>query len=638
MVDHESHIILLWRDAWIQSAEVTWTIRKRSAEEWQGAVDTLENSADLKYERGIISLMHGLLAFKRGEYQKALSEMEGANCLVETDDLMLWQARAWMLKGIIQGASGLLDQGLSAWRKALIAAKSIDDRESMLLCSYNIAVGLRTDTTEIEEAEAYFQDALKFATEKEPHHVITANIYSGLSKCALVIGNKEQAINYADYCMAEAQSQGEANAIGWALENYCDLYLKLGELESALAYGLRNLDYWQEMKQDYAKAVADLDLALIYGALAEHEKAIHYGNDALDALTKLQSTMLIDKLYEQLMNSYEAVGMFPDALKASQNLIKAKAEKSKHEVQREVARAAAIQQVEMAKRDAEIHRLRHVELQEKNEQLEDLTIELKQTLEHLRGVQAELIRQEKLAGLVSLIGGVAHEMNTPLGNSITLTSFLEHQHRVLFESYCNEAITPVQLQNYFDDLDEILPSLHLNLDKTAAIINSFKLIAVNPKPMNRVSVSMCELLNEWKSSIIINFPHFSGVVDCQCIDEITLTIDREVLCTLLDELLRNTIMHGYQSEDTTSVHVCIRLEKAPLLQKTLLIFEDFGCGIKEVHLKRIFEPFYTDRKTTSGLGLGLHMVYNLAVLLLGGTIAIESQIDGGTQVKLCFED
>jgi signal transduction histidine kinase len=63
----------------------------------------------------------------------------------------------------------------------------------------------------------------------------------------------------------------------------------------------------------------------------------------------------------------------------------------------------------------------------RTEKLEIANHELSLALKSVQAMQTELVRTEKMAALGSLVAGVAHELNTPIGNSVTVGSALQHQ-------------------------------------------------------------------------------------------------------------------------------------------------------------------------------------------------------------------
>jgi signal transduction histidine kinase len=60
---------------------------------------------------------------------------------------------------------------------------------------------------------------------------------------------------------------------------------------------------------------------------------------------------------------------------------------------------------------------------------------------------------------------------------------------------------------------------------------------------------------------------------------------------------------------------------------------DTGGGIAAEHLPRVFDPFFTTRPPGHGTGMGLAVCYGI-VARHGGSIAVDSQLGGGTSVTV----
>ncbi|MBI5257594.1 MAG: PAS domain S-box protein [Burkholderiales bacterium] len=270
-------------------------------------------------------------------------------------------------------------------------------------------------------------------------------------------------------------------------------------------------------------------------------------------------------------------------------------------------------------------------LQELNETLEhrvaERTAELSNALEGLRRAQAELVQAEKLASLGALVAGVAHELNTPIGNAVMVASTLA-DHRREFEAAIAGGLRRTALETYLASAREASQVLERNLQRAAELVGSFKQLAVDQSSVQRRSFELAEVLQEVLLALSPTLRR-SGVT---LVDEVPagLLLDSYPgpLGQVLVNLISNALVHAFEPGSAGTITVAAgRLDE----RRLWLRLRDDGRGIPPEALGRIFDPFFTTRLGQGGSGLGLHIVYNLVTGLLGGRIEVRSEPGAGAE-------
>ncbi len=269
-------------------------------------------------------------------------------------------------------------------------------------------------------------------------------------------------------------------------------------------------------------------------------------------------------------------------------------------------------------------------LQALNEQLTLKVDELARALEHLRLTQAQLVEAEKLASLGSLVAGVSHEINTPIGVCVTAASYLSGHARELRSRYQEEKLDTGALETFLGQIEEAGVILERNLGRAAELIRSFKQVAVDRSSNLKRRFRLAEFIEELLSSLRPQLRHSRIVIEVDCDPDIELHSMPGALSQVLTNLLQNAQIHAFDKDQPGHVLIACRQQDGRLV----LRFSDDGRGMAEDNLKRIFDPFFTTRRGAGGTGLGLSVTYNLVTQALGGRIQVSSQPGEGTQFEL----
>ena len=237
-----------------------------------------------------------------------------------------------------------------------------------------------------------------------------------------------------------------------------------------------------------------------------------------------------------------------------------------------------------------------------------------------------------MEALGSLVAGVAHEINTPLGVSITAGSHLKILTDELKVQFQNDTISRKTLKHFIDESENCALMVNSNLARAAKLVQKFKQIAVDQNSQSLRSYN----LNSYIQSILHTLsPKYQSIVpsiNLSCTDDLDIYGDPSVLTQILSNLVSNSIAHGFKGMEAGTIKITV-LKMGKSVQ---LIYRDSGCGINKENIDKIYEPFYTTSRGEGSSGLGLNMIYNLVTQALNGSIVCHSQLNKGTQFTIEF--
>lgn len=284
------------------------------------------------------------------------------------------------------------------------------------------------------------------------------------------------------------------------------------------------------------------------------------------------------------------------------------------------------------------HRKAEKELKELNEELEqritERTKNLEETIEELQNTQKQLVEAEKLASLGSLVAGVSHEVNTPLGVGLTSSTLLKEKVQHLNTLFDNQKLSQSALTDFLKEARETCDILENNLYKAANLITNFKQLAVNQSSDQTFTFNVYETLHASLISLshILKKNHIKSKLNCD--KSLKITSNAGELSQIATNLILNASIHAFNE---SSVDPSIEIDVTePSNNKLEIRFSDNGKGMSKEVMKKAFEPFFTTKRGQGGSGLGLHLIYNLVTHKFKGNIAIESELSHGTSIILNF--
>lgn len=250
---------------------------------------------------------------------------------------------------------------------------------------------------------------------------------------------------------------------------------------------------------------------------------------------------------------------------------------------------------------------------------EQANLELRTAMHELSLAHAKIAQAEHMTALGAMVAGIAHELNTPIGNCTLAASCLEDRSKELKQA-ANTAQLSDDYHRYFDELTQGTAILLRNLNRASELIAEFKQLAANQSTLQRSRFDLAKFIQNATAEshqllqtrgITLRLELAAGVV----FDSYPSAIH-----DVIQHLMKNALLHAFPPNRTGEIHITLT-EQSP--DRVQIRFSDDGVGISADHLNRVFEPFFT---TKFGIrsGLGLNIVYNLVSYVLGGEIHVES--------------
>ena len=228
----------------------------------------------------------------------------------------------------------------------------------------------------------------------------------------------------------------------------------------------------------------------------------------------------------------------------------------------------------------------------------------------------------------SLVAGVAHELNTPIGTSVTVCSTVQDLARDFERTCSGGSLRRSDLDRFVKAVTQASQLLMRNLHAASTLVGSFKQVAVDQVTAHRRDFELRSTLQEILLTLQPLFKTTPYRIELEADDGIRMTSYPGPLGQVITNLANNALLHAFEGR-TSGV---VRLQSRKSDSKTQeIIFEDNGNGIPEDARCRIFDPFFTTKLGRGGSGLGLSIVFSIVTQLLGGTIDVESKLGVGTR-------
>jgi PAS domain S-box-containing protein len=252
-------------------------------------------------------------------------------------------------------------------------------------------------------------------------------------------------------------------------------------------------------------------------------------------------------------------------------------------------------------------------------------------LRNLRETQNSLIEAEKLAALGRLVAGVAHEVNNPVGISLTVASALERKAATFAAQVERGELRRSSLNDFLTTTSDASSQLVANLNRAAELIQSFKQVAADRNYSDQRTFDLGDLTEQVVMSLRPGLRKHNLTLNIDCQPNLIMNSYPGPYGQVLTNLFLNAVAHAFPDGKPGEVDIQVRASGKDNVE---IIFSDNGCGMSLDVRRRAFDPFFTTRRDQGGTGLGLHIVYSIVTTRLGGRLDLDSEPGGGTRIQM----
>ncbi|MCF6282635.1 MAG: ATP-binding protein [Candidatus Polarisedimenticolaceae bacterium] len=251
----------------------------------------------------------------------------------------------------------------------------------------------------------------------------------------------------------------------------------------------------------------------------------------------------------------------------------------------------------------------------------------------IKRIRAEktTLKNEQFASLGAMVAGVAHEINSPVGTAVTNISELIEKTNNFQRKLKDAGISKSDLENFIQDSIDFSSMAQENLFRAAELVRSFKLVAVDQSNEELRSFNFLEHINATITTLYHEFKRTKITIQVDCPPELEITSLPGAFSQIITNLTHNSKIHGFDDGKNPG-EIKIKVEKRA--QQFTLNYTDNGKGMNKEQQTKVFDPFYTTRRSQGGSGLGMNIVHNLITQTLNGSIELDSAEGQGVKFRI----
>ncbi len=599
--------------------ELAWKIRMEDRERASNLAKAgIRLAQKLNYQRGI-AFGHrnlGIYYYFRHKHKRGMCYLLDALKWFEDNDDKEGIATTYSVLGLAYWSFGDFQRGFDSTFKALKIYREIEDKAGEAW-TLNSLGSYYDDMKDYQNALSYYEKAYQLF--KEENDLLgESRALNGIGNAFHFTGDNEKALQYQNESLDITRSIGNRLGESKTLNDIGLLYKSQAEYEKALEFHQKSLKLRRELGYPQGETTSLLDLGEIYMEQEEYERALELFQEALSLSEKTKANLKICRAHHDLSIIYEKLGQFEKALQHYQKYHEVDEEVFHEDTDEKIKNLQTVYQVESSQREAEIYRLKNVELKEKNDELE-------QALKKLQAMQAQLLQSGKMAALGNLVAGIAHEINNPTG---TIKSAADVSDRGI-----------QKLLNVLQSID--IPETHQNYRELKRTVEVLLQNNQNINDATKRIVRICKSLNSFtqldkseyqKTNINEGLESTLTLINHELENRIEVKTEFGTIPEIygypqeLNQLFMNLLMNSVQAiQDKGTISIKTWADNGQVKVK----ISDTGKGIPREKIDELFEPGFTEGEARIKMRTGLYTSYNI-VQKHHGEIKVDSRPGEGT--------
>lgn len=272
------------------------------------------------------------------------------------------------------------------------------------------------------------------------------------------------------------------------------------------------------------------------------------------------------------------------------------------------------------------------QVKDRTYQLENANNELTDAYKNLKEAQNLIVQNEKLGALGQMISGMAHEMNTPIGNAYTASTFIRGVAKDLSQKVQGNVIKRGEFLEIVEEIENGSDIVYRNLQIASDLISNFKQISADHQTMECRQFNLYEILKNIVVTFGIDLRNANVKIEFLCDEDLVMVSYPGAVVHVVSNLIRNALVHGFEGRGEGH----IRIEVFEFSDTISIMIQDDGIGMSEQVQSQIYDPFFTTKRARGGTGLGLNIVHNMITNVLQGSITCTSTPGKGTQFNVRF--
>jgi signal transduction histidine kinase len=230
-----------------------------------------------------------------------------------------------------------------------------------------------------------------------------------------------------------------------------------------------------------------------------------------------------------------------------------------------------------------------------------------------------------------LVAGVAHEINNPIGTSLTVASSLERKTAMVAAELAQGNLKRSTLREFLEISRAASSQLVANLNHAAELIQSFKQVATDRNYSNQRTFDLGDLTEQVILSLRPGLRKQNLALNVDCQPDLTMNSYPGPYGQVLTNLFLNSVAHAFPDGREGTIDIKVQASGDENVE---ILFSDNGRGMSLDVRRKAFDPFFTTRRDQGGTGLGLHIVYTVVTNCLGGRVNLDSGPGEGTRIQL----
>ncbi|MFN8357492.1 MAG: tetratricopeptide repeat protein [Spirosomataceae bacterium] len=605
----------------------------------QQALTAFEEQQDIR-NQSVVHEYFGIIYRNLGKYETSLAHLFESLAFSQASQYSQQETLTYYHLSTTYKYLGDLTNALEYAIKGLSIARNIND---VVPESYNLNCigGVYYEMKQYDEALEYFQQSLVLR-QKIGDNWGVAGCYDNIGNIYLQKKAYQEALHYCLKGLELTTTIGDQKGRGNTLFNCAKIYADTNDFVNALAYCQQSLEIRQKIDDKKGQAEIYDFLGGLYNNpafdKANHEQALHYLHQALSLAEQIEAKDSICKVHYSLSKIHKVLGNYAKALLHFEHYTTLDKEINNDTINQRIVNLQITHRVEQSQKEAEIYRLKNVELVSLIEEIQTQKQQVESTLVQLKTTQDQLIQKEKLASLGELTAGIAHEIQNPLN---FVNNFAELSLELVDEM--KEELTVGRS----DDVMEIASTVQHNLDKinyhgkrASSIVKKMlehSQVGNGTVQATDINALIGEYLRLIHRSVRTNYKDISVNWKTHFDTELPLIeVNAQEIGRVFMNLIDNAVysVHEKKNQLSTIYEPEIYISTRGVGQFIELTIKDNGLGIAQEIRHKVFQPFFTTKPTGKGVGLGLSLAFDIITKGYNGKIEIHSSEGVGVEITL----